>query len=645
MTIDEWMRERVSEPSGERHRRLHGRNAHSVYAGFCGDSAHVPVVDSRSVHGVAAVVSSWIRSSWISAACIGIVVLVVTACQTIPRDEQQAPTTEAVKAGHAHDTHEHVGDTHAILDHREGSDHRFDMSHSNVIHGALVPHIAPHFRQWISPRANDASVLFAFVEVILTAAFDAVVPYHPTAVGVYSRLEPRRPAGQGEANLLPNIAAMYASHRTLTYYLPQQTDLWRTQMAAHGLDLDYDAGMDQPCAGGTIEMTGADPARWATMVSEYGLGPEAVDDLATAAAIGNLAARCVLEGRRNDGFNFFGEQTDGLPMLDPTGYTPVNTPFALHDPSRWQPLVVRVPPGGGTYAVQHFVTPQWANTEPYAPFDPREFRVDPPVNSDHTNLSAYQAQADEVIDAVANLTDRQKMIAEFFDNKLRGAIFLPTDKNHHNVVDFVTFDFLTQTASFDTGIVVWQEKRRYDAVRPVTAIRYLYGDRIIEGYGGPGRGTVELPANRWRSYVTTADHPEYPSATTAFCASYAQVHRRFAMDYEGKPDLKAADEIGEYRGVRPAGASTYEPGITPAAPVTINFDTWTEYEDACADARFNTGVHFRAAVEASIDLGRRIGDVVYPWWKSHMDGSAPVRQPAKPLPPDPLLDEPHWTGR
>ena len=579
-------------------------------------------------------------NGWVLTWGMGLV-LVLAACVSPASLEKHSGDRATVSEQHKSDGHDNH---HDITIHAEGPDHRFDMTHSNALHGVFVPHIAPYFRSQVSPRANDASVLFRYVQLMINAAFDAVAPYHPTAVGVYSRM-PRRPAGQGAANLYPNIAVMYAGHRSMSYYVPQRTDLWRMQMAAHGLDLDYEAGLDQPCEDGSVEMSGADPARWAAIMAEYDLGPEAADDLATAAAIGNLAAKCVLDGRRGDGFNHFGEQTGGMPMLDPTGYEPVNTPFVLRDPSRWQPLIVRVPAGGGTYAVQHFVTPQWADTEPYAPFNPRDIRVDPPVSSNHENAAAYRQQADEVIAAVANLTDEQKLMAEFFDNKLRGAIFLPTDKNHHNVVDFVQFDFLTQTASFDTGIVVWQEKARYDAVRPVTAIRHLYGDRIIKGYGGPGRGTVDLPASRWRSYVTTADHPEYPSATTAFCASYAQVHRLFAIDHEGKPNLEAADEINEYRGVRPPGSSTYERGITPAEPVTINFDTWTEYENACADARFNTGVHFRAAVEVSIDLGRSVGDAVYPWWKTLMEGSAPIRSPARPLAPDPLRHATNWTGR
>ena len=39
-------------------------------------------------------------------------------------------------------------------------------------------------------------------------------------------------------------------------------------------------------------------------------------------------------------------------------------------------------------------------------------------------------------------------------------------------------ELMSNMAIFDTMIVVWKEKRRWDAVRPFSAIRYLYGDQV-----------------------------------------------------------------------------------------------------------------------------------------------------------------------
>ena len=93
----------------------------------------------------------------------------------------------------------------------------------------------------------------------------------------------------------------------------------------------------------------------------------------------------------------------------------------------------------------------------------------------------------------AELTDAQKMIAELFDNKISSlgfsALFVTLSRGF-TLDQFVHYDFLTNVAAFDGGIATWNQKYRYDAVRPVTAIRFLYGDRSISGWGGQGRGTV-----------------------------------------------------------------------------------------------------------------------------------------------------------
>ncbi len=498
----------------------------------------------------------------------------------------------------------------------ESRDHEFDLTEGNAMHGVVIPHVAGWLRTEVSPRVNDASLVFRYVALLLNAAFDAVAPYDETAVGLYSRLG-RRPAEESLNNLKPNAAVMFSIYRSMLAFAPHLEESWRSMMELHGFDPDDDSGLDLPCV---------------------------TDQAVEPAAIGNLAAKCMLDARRNDGMNHFGDETGGMPFFDTTGYAPVNTAYELKDPSRWQPLVNQA--GGGIYKAQTFVTPQWANVPTYSGIDPRSIRVEPPLASDHMNMEAYKAQADAVLEVSANLTDYQKAIAEFFDNKARGAIFRPWAKNLHNVVDFVQLDFLLHMASFDAGIVTWQEKARYDAVRPITAVGYIYGDDLVTAWGGPGRGATKIPGNEWRSYVQTSDHPEYPSATACFCAAYAQAFRRYTGTDEIPPFYlgSIAQEVDGYGGVRPAGSSRIEPGY-PREPVELQFDSWTEYVEECANSRVWGGVHFSAAVEASVEACGVCGDAAYDYFETLMDGTAPLRGAEEPLAPDPLLEEPHWTGR
>jgi hypothetical protein len=164
---------------------------------------------------------------------------------------------------------------------------------------------------------------------------------------------------------------------------------------------------------------------WRAMMTSVGLDPsDTSTNLATAVGIGNRAGNAVVAARQTDGMNELGNEGgkryNRRPYEDYTGYTPVNSPYELLDPSRWQPLLVT--PGNGTFSAQHFVTPQWSKTRPYSYRDPDRFSTPVPHASDVHHWQAYKAQADEVRQAQANLTDTQKMTAELFDNKISGSI-------------------------------------------------------------------------------------------------------------------------------------------------------------------------------------------------------------------------------
>ena len=484
------------------------------------------------------------------------------------------------------------GDTFEV----EGVKRPFDLRNDNAMRDVALPYIVEWLRTDVSPGLNDASILFRYFTILFNAAFDAVSPLHESAVGVYSRLG-RRPVSESGSNYYSNIAVMYAVYHSMLEMAPYRTEQWRQMMRSVNLNPD-----------------------------------NFTENLASVAGIGHVAARNVLDARRHDGFNHFGNETPGFPFMDTTGFVPVNTGLEVHDPSRWQPLLTRQG-RNGVYTVQNFVTPQYSVTEPYSDIDPRDYRVDPPSDSNYADLEAYTAQVDKVLELSATLTDGRKMLVEFFDLKARDIILSPTTKNVDDTIKFVQLGFLLHMAQFDAGIVIWQEKLRYDAVRPITAIRYLYGDELVTAWGGPGRGTAELPASQWVSYVQNADHSDYPSATTAFCAAYAQAFRR----YSGTEDTESFTTA-----LRP-GSSVIEPVTTPATNVTIKFKTWTEYEETCGESRLWGGVHFRPSVEASLEIGGAFGDSAYDYWATLIDGTAPIRGAAQKLDPDPLRDTTDWT--
>ena len=88
------------------------------------------------------------------------------------------------------------------------------------------------------------------------------------------------------------------------------------------------------------------------------------------------------------------------------------------------------------------------------------------------------------------------MAAEFFDDKRRSigyAVFGVKETRNLTYDEFVNFHLTVTLAQFDATIAIWKEKARWDAVRPFTAIHYLYGDQKITAYCGKGKCHLHIP--------------------------------------------------------------------------------------------------------------------------------------------------------
>jgi hypothetical protein len=457
----------------------------------------------------------------------------------------------------------------------------YDFDNGNAAVELVIPAVVPELFKFVKP--GDATIVLRFTTMITNSWYDATAPYHPTAIGVYSDLG-RRPPSESQTNADMNVALLYASYRVLNSLAPQAKASWDAVLSNVGLDPNDDhEGTDDPIG------------------------------------IGNAAGNAIVAAREEDGFNQLGF-ADGRtynprPYSDYTGYEPRNTAFRVRNFRRWQPQEVSNP--YGITRVQSFVTPQYALTEPYSYDDPGDFSTPVPDKSyalPPFGLLKYKQQAEEVLDFSATLDEDQKLKAELFDDKIRSlgfsAVFAAQSQGL-SLLEFIQYDFLTNLAAFDTGIIIWQEKTRWDAVRPFTAIRLIWGDDEITAWGGPGQGTVsDITGDEWSPYLQTADHPEYPSASASFCAAHSEASRLFL----GSDTLGFPVEF-------PAGSSFVEPGFTPADDALLVFDTWSDFEADCGNSRIWAGVHFPASVPAGQDVGHEVAHLAYDFLQAHIDGT------------------------
>jgi hypothetical protein len=409
--------------------------------------------------------------------------------------------------------------------------------------------------------------------MVHTAVYDAWTAYDEVAVGTRLGGGLRRPAA--ERTLENKTEALsYAAYRTLVDLYPAQIARFNTRMAGLGLD----------------------PAN-------------TTQDVTTPAGIGNVAAAALLSFRHGDGSNQLGTLgPTGLPYSDYTGYVPANSPDAVVDPNRWQPL--RHPNRAGTTIVeQRCVGPHWHLVTPFALRSSDHFRPPPPKLFPH-GLSRQQAE--ELIRLSAGLGDREKVIAEYWADG--PASVLPPGhfnlfaqfvslRDGHTLDQDVRLFFMLTNAVFDAGIAAWDAKNHYDYVRPITAIRYLKRGQKIRAWAGPGLGAGVIAGETWRPYqpewFPTPPFSEYVSGHSTFSAAAAEILKRFTGgDYFGASVTITQGILGIEAGV-------------PAKPVTLSWDTFSAAADEAGLSRRYGGIHFEDADLEGRKLGRAVGALAW----------------------------------
>lgn len=462
----------------------------------------------------------------------------------------------------------------------------FDLDHGNAVLEVIYPQFSPVSRAenpGSSPVIDDRAML---IEV---PWFDALAPYDPTAVGIYSNLG-RRPSDE-RTTRNKNIAVIYSAFTSLNAVFPQYKSRWLAMMQSAGLDPN-----------------------------------NTTEDPTTPSGIGILAAKSALAARKNDGSNREGDEGgrnyNRQPYADYTGYKPVNSAYELRDPSRWQPNTFST---NNVFKVQQFALPQYGRVKPFTYDSPTQFRISPPTNSDYHNYQAYKRQADEVLEASANLNDRQKMTAEFFNDGVLAfgvAGRAVVAGGHYDTEQTVRYVAALDVGFADVTIATWYLKRKYDSVRPFSAIRYLYGKKKITAWGGPDKGTVsDITGDEWRSYldawapsalapnITAPDHPEYPSDSTALCLAFTQQVRRFT----GTDAVDISVPVAK-------GSSLVEPGVTPSSDLTLHWSSWTDFAKDCGMSNLWGGEDFSSSIEAASQYAPKIGDLAYNFVQRKLNG-------------------------
>lgn len=432
------------------------------------------------------------------------------------------------------------------------------------------------------------TILSRTLAIWATAMYDAWAAYDEKAVG--SRLGGKLRRPKIEHTLAKKQKAIsHASYRSLLFAYPESKD--------------YLAG--------EMKRLGFDPANQSM-------------DPNTPEGIGNLAAQAVIDYRRNDGANQFGNEAggNGTPYGDYTYYVPVNPVDRIIDPDRWQPITFTL--ADGRRVTPGFLTPHWYRVKPFVLERSSQFRPPPPPKTT-TDDELLRRQTDQVLAYNASLTNYQKAAVEFMRDGPRSTgqsghwLRFAQDvsrRDKHDLDQDVKLYFVIANVAFDAFISCWETKRAYDSSRPWTLIRHYHKGKTIKGWAGSAGGVKEMPAEEWCPYspqtFITPPFPGYTSGHATVSGACAKTLELFTgTDVYGFAERRLHCELTE---------------TTPGEMTVLDLPTWSATAEMAALSRALGGYHIPIDNDVGLEVGRKIAVWSWPRYQEYFNGTANVRE-------------------
>jgi len=356
-------------------------------------------------------------------------------------------------------------------------------------------------------------------------------------------------------------------------------------------------------------------------------------DIATPAGLGNRVALAVIDSRRYDGSNQYGDLALGA-YKDYTGYLSQNpplpfctpqslvcAPLIINDEYKWQALYNDV----GT--LQTFIAPHWERVKPFALTSADQFDnlpgLKPLPSIQRDNPARYRANVDLMLKHSRELTPERKLIVEYWADGPESE-FPPghwglfaqfvSERDNNSIGKDAKMFFAMHNASFDAGIVAWHLKRKFDGVRPITAVRFFKQGQSIVAWGGPGRPVEAIQGEKWMPYNPgsnpTPAFPGYVSGHSAFSSASATVLR-----------LITGSDKFDYQTTIPANFGRVEPGV-PAVPTVIAYKRFSDAVNDAGMSRLYGGIHFKDDNTAGQLIGNAAGQLAYDKARTLFNGSS-----------------------
>jgi PAP2 superfamily len=508
---------------------------------------------------------------------------------------------------------------------------------------------------------NGPPIVARALAIAHTCMYDAWAAYDDVAVGTTDPDGLRRRPTDERTDENKAKAISFAAYRCLGNLYPdgslppplqQPSVRLNVMLLSRGYDLTETCATDKKCRA-------ADPT--------------------TAAGIGNIAAQAVIDARRHDGSNQYGDLPPApCPVFTPWpqpcagaayGQTSVNpdrtgayadyvadgyTPYVpsnplmgycnplievcerqeIVDPNQWQPLIFSngqacLDSGSGTEetcpGIQSFIAPHWERVTPFALTSASQFdgvlTIPPPDFL--RNAGQYQNDVNDMIQFSRDLDTRRKLIVEYWADGPSSEL----PPGHWGVFAQFVSQRDNHTIDQDAKMFFAMHNASFDAGIVAWHIKRTYnGVRPITAIRFAKQGQT---INAWGGPGRPIEpipgekwSPYNPGTNlTPSFPGYFSGHSVFSRSSATVLSLFTGDDHFGFSTVLPANFGRVEPGI-PLAPTTLSYATFSEAADEAGLSRLYGGIHFVDDNTTAQFVGNLIG--VQAWSKAltYFNGTA-----------------------
>jgi hypothetical protein len=308
--------------------------------------------------------------------------------------------------------------------------------------------------------------------------------------------------------------------------------------------------------------------------------------------------------------------------------TAVDDPNAFAAPEKWTPLIVQG-------RRQKYMTYNWGDIVSSCISSAELATIEALASSFFPNTAERAAEIEDVIGITGELTDEQKIIAEFWAGG-PGTISPPCMflwfwkeyvRYFRPSLDVLFYSGLDLAIHlFEGGRIIWHLKKKYMQDRPIQEVRRTKRGSILKSWDGS-----DILGELWTPYqesnFVTPPFADFPSGHSYFSKAFALTMEAWFGESVPRTDIITCDDLhlispmfnGDQRNrfavfTVKTGTSAIQSGTVPSQDTTLSWKKWSDIADSAGRSRFYGGIHCLSAHTSSQAVAGAVDAVIRDVW-------------------------------